>query len=170
MILAVDVGLRSGFAHYAADGRVTHFGAAQYTNTSQFRARSRDVLLEARPGAVTKTHLVLEGPPDLLRAWEDVVEELDEEPALVWQVGPGEWREELLLPRERASGHKAKAAARLIARQIIRRFGLGVESPVSMNTDAAEAVLIGYYACLKLGWLPATKTPIERFTNGNVVL
>ena len=84
MILAVDVGLRSGFAHYAADGRLTHFGAAQYTNTSQFRARTRDVLLEARPAAVTKTYLVLEGPPDLLRAWEDVVEELDEEPALVW--------------------------------------------------------------------------------------
>lgn len=68
-------------------------------------------------------------------------------------------------------GQRAKAAARLIARQVVAECGVGAASRHEgpFNTDAAEAVLLGYYAVLELGWLHRSP-PVRRFQNGDVVL
>jgi hypothetical protein len=93
-------------------------------------------------------------------------------------VSPEEWRRKMLTAGERRNGPSAKAAARLIARQIMWRHGLtDFYYEGSMNTDVAEAICLGYYTVHeKLHWVNGTRgngfadTLIERYSNGNVVL
>lgn len=125
------------------------------------------------------------------------------------KVSPAQWRERLLTPKERSSANSAKAASRDIARQLLRRFAASPLEPYvwggahshahvtrregdgsggtmkkrnRMNTDAAEALLIGYYGVLEresgsgglsLGNTAAVAAagvscPVERYTNGNI--
>ena len=69
----------------------------------------------------------------------------------------------------------AKAAARLVSRQIAYEHSAEGCAPIpsKLPTDAAEAVLAGYYAVRKLGWIDAEaarKPPVQRYMNGAVVL
>lgn len=83
-----------------------------------------------------------------------------------------DWRNLLLLKSERATGASAKHSSRLICRQIIsvseflRRNFTGT----SMNTDAAEAILIGYFGVIKLAAWVHFKPLIQRYQNGNIIL
>ena len=87
-------------------------------------------------------------------------------------VSPEAWRADLLLPKERKSGVAAKAAARLVARQIVAEHSApGCVQPEKLPTDAAEAVLAGYHAVRQLGWRGSKAEPaVKRYTNGAVVL
>jgi len=84
------------------------------------------------------------------------------------------WRASLLTSSERRGHKQAKSAARLICRQIIKRFGsLGCDKQT--NNDSAEAILIGWWAlhhfalanssskCKSIGPL------VDRYINGDVV-
>lgn len=62
-----------------------------------------------------------------------------------------EWRATVLIPRERMDAASAKQAARKKARALVAK--MQGPKPSSLNTDAAEAVLIGFYAVRRLGWL-----------------
>ena len=86
-------------------------------------------------------------------------------------VEPRAWRGALLSPKEYRSGQRAKAAARLIARQIVADRGAGGEMRHEgpFNTDAAEAVLLGYFSVLQLGWVRRVP-PVRRWQNGDVVV
>ena len=103
-------------------------------------------------------------------AW--VVVEGDRRMAEIWEaaaghrgarfdwVSPERWRQSLLLPRKQRSGAKAKAEADVLARKVIRWSEL--KGPTSLRHDAAEAILIGLWAVLSLGWLkdnPLRKGP-----------
>ena len=89
----------------------------------------------------------------------------------VVDVSPETWRRELLLPKERKSGAAAKAAARLVARQVVLERGTAGQAHAGrFPTDAAEAVLIGYYAVRKLGWCKDDGPAVKRYTNGVVIL
>lgn len=50
----------------------------------------------------------------ILKAWADALPDLS-----VIRVSPEEWRSVLLLPKEKSNSSNAKAAARLVARQIV---------------------------------------------------
>ena len=104
------------------------------------------------------------GDVAILNAWSSAASDVS-----ILRVSPEEWRYELLQPKEKLSGADCKAAARLIARQVVSDFGSMEKHNGKFKTDVAEAVVMGLYVSRKLGWI--TRTPaIRRYSNGNVVV
>ncbi len=96
------------------------------------------------------SHLVVEGGGALASAWADAATERNIEAR--W-VSAETWRRAFLYPREQRSGEVAKRAAAELARRVIDWSG--ARRPTSLRHDAAEAILIGLWGVLELGWLPA---------------
>jgi hypothetical protein len=96
------------------------------------------------------SHLVIEGGGALASLWADeaLAREVD-----VRSVSAEVWRSEFLYPREQRSGDQAKRVADDLARRIIEWSG--ARRPTSLRHDAAEAILIGLWRVLELGWLPS---------------
>ena len=69
----------------------------------------------------------------------------------VTQVHAGVWRGALFLPRDRRTGAAAKEQAVELARQVI--VWSEAPRPTSLRHDAAEAILIGLWGVLDVGWL-----------------
>ena len=177
-LLAVDLGLKyTGFAVFNATGSLLQFFSREFSPAAaDLRPQVVALLAELLANGTSVTHYALEGDALLSDAWEAAIASFYPL-AAVWRVAPSEWRSMVLLKKEAQSSAKAKAAARLVSRQIIYRAGLVdgyVEEP--MDTDAAEAILLGYYTTrVKLGWAadaarPYQPTLVDRYTNGNVVL
>jgi hypothetical protein len=55
------------------------------------------------------------------------------------------------LPRDQRTGTDAKQAAGRLAKKIIAWSGAA--KPTSLRHDAAEAILVGAFGVLELGWL-----------------
>ena len=68
------------------------------------------------------------------------------------RVDAGDWREPLLLPRDRRTGKAAKEQAQELARRVIEWSD--APRPTSLRHDAAEAILVGLWGVLDAGWLP----------------
>ncbi|MCC5948653.1 MAG: hypothetical protein JJT89_09380 [Nitriliruptoraceae bacterium] len=151
-LLAVDLGLRTGFASFAPDGAVRRVGSSNLG--------SRDRLRRAIPGVVTQygpvSVLVVEGDRTLAAPW---IAQAERRGAAGIEVAPETWRALLLHPRERRDGRRAKAAADPLARTTLEVLG-GVR-PTSLRHDAAEAVLIGLWALVHLGWLPQLPAALD---------
>jgi hypothetical protein len=143
-LVAVDLGLRTGVAVYAGTGRLLRYGSRNFGNRTRLRAGADAVLREA--GRVDV--LVVEGDRALGDLWAARARRRG---ATTLEVTPERWRAALLHARERRSGRVAKAAADDLARRTIEV--LGDRRPTSLRHDAAEAVLIGLWGCLELGWL-----------------
>jgi hypothetical protein len=200
VLVAVDLGLRSGFAFYTSAGRLIDFTCERFPSTAALPEFINDRLVSWE-GKYKVSNVVLEGDALLRKIWTDAVTDYSKSTSLnieVTPVSPSEWREALLIKKERQSGKLAKTAAREISRQIMWRSEIVdtyYDRPI--NTDAAEAILIGYYAvhCRRLFIpagsesqsqgltdmgseassssrmiLPSSKPLVERYCNGNVVL
>ena len=176
-MLAVYLGLRTGFAVYNNSGCLTSLFSRQFTCLTELKDAIH-VILNEIPQI---SHVCVEGDAVLRTVWVAEVGSFagPNQPELpVIPVSPKEWRRKMLTKREQTNGPSAKAAARLIARQIMWRHGLtDVYYEGSLNTDSAEAVLLGYYVVHeRLHWAQNTKgngfedTLVERYSNGNVVL
>ena len=170
-ILAVDLGLNAGVAAFDNEGRLVGYGhlAADSPSTlaEEVLSRAAGVLGEGFPA----TRVVLEGDRGFCDSLKEAIgrSPVVAEGAEVTVVHPEAWRADVLVGKERQSGADAKAAARLIARQVIARAGM--EQPKGkMKTDAAEAILIGHWAAHAFGWAPAGAAIVERYTNGKVVV
>jgi hypothetical protein len=101
--------------------------------------------------------LVLEGGGPLADVWErEAVRRAV--PAL--RVAAETWRARLLLSREQRSGLEAKQHADDLARRVIA--WAGAPKPTSLRHDAAEAILIGLWGVLEVGWLPALPPELRR--------
>jgi hypothetical protein len=136
-LFAVDLGLRCGWAAYGSAGRLLAYGSRHYGNRGALR-KAVPRILDAYPGLKV---LVVEGGGDLALPWEGEARRR----GVAWrQVQGEEWRESLLRPSERRRGRDAKAAADVLARELIERSG--APRPTSLRHDAAEAVLIGFWA------------------------
>jgi hypothetical protein len=146
-LLAVDLGLRTGIAVYDGHGRLRRFGSRNFGSRTRLRGGADAVLREV--GRVDV--LVVEGDRALGRIWSDRAARRGATTTL--EVAPERWRARLLHERERRSGPGAKAAADALARRAIEL--LGDRRPTSLRHDAAEAVLIGLWGCLEVGWLDA---------------
>jgi len=89
----------------------------------------------------------------------------------VMVVEPRAWRRALLTPKEQKTGKLAKAAARLIARQVVAECSAQADArhEGAFNTDAAEAVLLGFFSVLELGWEHRSPS-VRRYQNGDIVV
>ena len=148
-LLAVDLGLRSGIAHYGADGRLLRYRSTHFGSVARLKKGVPGIFKSLGP----IEHIVVEGDRYLGEVWQKSARNRG---AQFHTVTPEQWRQLLLLPRKQRSGKAAKDEADTLARQVITWSGL--KRPTSLRHDAAEAILIGLWAVLEFGWLP--KNPL----------
>ncbi len=154
MLLAVDLGLRTGFALYGRDGRLVNYRSQNLGSRARLRKAAARVLGD-HPEA---EWLVLEGGGDLAEIWTKVGRRTG---LNVRVIGAETWRRPLLLPREQRSGAGAKSAADGLARAVIEWSG--AKRPTGeLRHDAAEAIAVGLWGVLAAGWLDAVPEPVLR--------
>jgi hypothetical protein len=147
-LLAIDLGLRCGWAAFAAEGRLLAYGSRHFGSRATLRKAVPQILQEYPTLAL----LVVEGGGDLFAPWQ---KEAGRRGVALKQVMGEDWRKSLLLPYPRRSGAGAKAAAGGLAREVIGRSG--AKRPTSLRHDAAEAILVGVWAAaLSPGSEPST--------------
>ncbi|SKA71865.1 hypothetical protein SAMN02745704_00225 [Paucidesulfovibrio gracilis DSM 16080] len=143
MILAVDVGLRTGLALFGTDGRLHWCRSHNLGQASRLRRAANNLLHRHSPDL-----LILEGGGRLADIWLATAKKQD---IATLQIQAEEWRKKLLPLRQRTSGKLAKQEAYALARKIVEWSG--AKRPTSLRHDAAEAVLAGVYGLLKTGIL-----------------
>lgn len=202
LLLALDLGQkRGGWALFAGgDGRLLDYGcmaedlvdpeSALHRATRLARVLSgceEDAMrmsapaIQPTPLAGRLERVVLEGNRELRDTWRQrladmaAVEDAGMEPNFVPDivgVSADAWRRRLLIPKELRNQATAKAAARLVARQVLSTAGLAV--PDKLDTNAAEAICVGHWACHDL-WSCAGRrggprtAAVLRSLNGNIV-
>lgn len=101
--------------------------------------------------------IIVEGGGNLAEIWESEA---------IWrgvelrQINAAEWRSRFLHPREQRSGSQAKRIADDLARRVIDWSG--APRPTSLRHDAAEAILIGLWGVLEVGWLESLPAALRR--------
>lgn len=145
-LLAVDAGIRAGFALYGGDGRLRWFRSRNYGSMARLK-RAAYALVGEIDGLA---HLVVEGGGVPSEPW---LKEAARRGIPARQVHAMTWREPLLLSRNRRSGAAAKERADVLARRVIDWSGL--PGATSLRHDAAEAILLGLWALVEIGWLEA---------------
>jgi hypothetical protein len=158
-LLAVDLGLRTATAVLDGSGQILQIDDWRFTDVHQLEGALEGML---RNHSIT--HVVVEGADTKLnRIWRRAVEKYDLPFA---RVVAEDWREVLLLPKERKNKQAAKDAAVLIAKQFWTKKLDHDNSRAKLSKDAAEAVLVGLYALQVLGW---AQPVVKRYGNGNVM-
>lgn len=133
-LLAIDLGLRLGWAAFGSAGRLLGYGSRHVgTRTALRQAVPR--ILGDFPRLAT---LVLEGGGDLAVPWQKEAARRD---VALKQVHSEAWRTSFLTPTQRRN---PKASAEDMARAFIHRSG--AKLPTSLRHDAAEAILVGAWA------------------------
>jgi hypothetical protein len=150
VLLAVDLGVRTGLALYGRDGRLRWYRSKNFGNAIRLKRGVRAILAELPELA----WLVVEGGGRLAEIWE--VEAIWRQIPLR-QISAEVWRQKLLYPREQRI---AKQSAGELARQIIAWSG--APRPTSLQHDAAEAILIGLWGVLEIGWLAHLPAELRR--------
>jgi hypothetical protein len=150
-LLAVDLGVRTGLALYGDDGRLRWYRSQNFGNAARLR-RAVPVLLDE---AADLAYLVVEGGGTLAQPWakEAAAREIE-----VRWVSAEEWRSLLFYPREHRTSEIAKKRADEVARRVIEWSG--ARRATSLRHDAAEAILVGLWGALQVGWL--RELPVTR--------
>lgn len=152
-LLAVDLGLRTGLSLFGHDGRLRCYRSQNFGTATRLRRRVHGLLDDLSDLA----WLVLEGGGPLATIWE---REARRRGVAVRRISAEDWRRELLYPREQRNGPQAKHKAENLARRIIEWSG--APRPTSLRDDAAEAILIGLWGVLDVGWLEKLPAEIRR--------
>lgn len=152
-LLAVDLGLRTGLACYAHDGRLRWYRSQNFGTAARLKRGAYGLLREAED----LEWLVLEGGGRLAQLWE---REGTRRGVRVRTVDARHWREALLLRREQRGTGRAKEAAGVLARRVIE--WAGAPRPTSLRHDAAEAILLGLWAVVEVGWLEDVPEALRR--------
>ena len=150
-LLAVDVGVRTGLACFGDDARLRWYRSHNLGDAARLR-RAIPGLLDAE-GDLTR--VVLEGGGPLAELWR---REGERRGLGVLVTDAGTWRARLLLAREQRSGAQAKQVADGLARRVIAWSG--APRPTSLRHDAAEAILVGLWGVLEVGWLDAVPAAV----------
>jgi hypothetical protein len=153
-LLAVDLGVRTGLALYGSDGRLRWYRSHNFGDAARLR-RGVPGVLDGEPELNT---VVLEGGGSLARYW--TVEAHARGLALL-SVSAEMWRTRFFYPRQQRTGGIAKGTADGVARRVIEWSG--AKRPTSLRHDAAEAILIGLWGVLELGWL--AESPLDHSRN-----
>lgn len=145
-LLAVDVGVRTGLAVYRDDGRLIWYRSRNFGAAVRLKRAIPALLHEA----YDPEYVVLEGGGPLADHWATAAERHGSH---VRRVSAEEWRALFLLPREQRTGEQAKRVADGIARRVVEWSD--APRPTSLRHDAAEAILIGLWGVIHVGWLKA---------------
>ena len=145
-LLAVDVGVRTGLAVYRDDGRLIWYRSRNFGAAARLKRAIPALLHEA----FDPTYVVLEGGGPLAEHWAAAAERSGSH---VRRVSAEDWRSLFLLAREQRSGEQAKRVADAIARRVVTWSN--APRPTSLRHDAAEAILIGLWGVIRVGWLGA---------------
>lgn len=149
-LLAVDLGLRAGLALYGRGGRLVWYRSTNFGKLDRLRRGVYGVMQRAG----TLDCVVIEGGGNLAAVWR---REARRRGVSVLQIDAATWRRKLLLPRNQG---RAKYHADHLARQVIEWSN--IKRPTSLRHDAAEAILIGLWGVLELGWLAENPVREER--------
>ena len=136
-LLAIDLGLRWGWAAFGTSKRLLGYGSRHYGSRAALR-RAVPRILQEYPALA---ELVIEGGGDLAGPWE---KEAVRRGIAVRRIYGETWRRTMLAPSQRRRGEDAKEAADVLARAFIERSG--APRPTSLRHDAAEAILVGAWA------------------------
>lgn len=153
MLLAVDLGLRTGFALYGRDGRLVSYRSQNLGSKARLKRAAGSLLADHRDAE----RVVLEGGGDIADLWLRAAERAGRDAI---RIDAHVWRKKLLLPREQRHGTDAKAAADGLARAVIEWSG-APRPKGTLRHDAAEAIAIGFWGVLDAGWLEAIPDPIR---------
>ncbi|HEV2131352.1 MAG TPA: hypothetical protein VGR27_09635 [Longimicrobiaceae bacterium] len=152
-LLAVDLGLRTGLALFGSEGRLLWYRSQNFGTATRLR-RAVHGLLHTLPDL---TWLILEGGGNLAEIW---TREAERKGIAVRRIAAERWRQELLYAREQRSGAQAKQHAAELARRIIKWSA--APRPTSLRHDAAEAIAIGFWGVLHVGWLEQIPEELRR--------
>jgi hypothetical protein len=153
MLLAVDIGLRSGLALYGDDGRLRWYRSSNFGNRTRCRHAVYGLLGDL-PGL---SLLILEGGGPIADIW---VRAAGRQGIEVKQISAEQWRTDLLYRREQRKGTEAKKHADTLARRVIA--WAKAPRPTSLRHDAAEAILVGLWGVNHIGWLPEFPAELRR--------
>lgn len=151
-LLAIDLGLRGGMALFGQDGRLRWYRSQHFGTVSQLRRAATHIIGETRD----LQWILSEGDYSLAAVWERVAMK---QRVRVQRVSAEAWRGDLLYSRERHSAAEAKKSAVTLARCIIDWSG--IPQPASLRHDAAEAILIGLWGVMQVGWLDILPEPLR---------
>ncbi len=143
-LLAVDLGLRTGLALYGPDARLVWYRSQHFATRASLR-RGVHGLLDACPDVA---HLVLEGGGPIADIWG---RDAERRSISVRRIAAEDWRARFFDPGDRRGRERSKLSADVMARRIIEWSG--APRPVALRHDAAEAILVGLWGVLDLGWL-----------------
>jgi hypothetical protein len=152
-LLAVDLGVRTGLAVYGGDGRLLRYRSQNFGSAARLR-RALPALIEAERDLAW---VVIEGGGPLGDAW---MREASRHGLATLRISAEDWRRVLLYPREQRSGVQAKTTADGLARRVIEWSG--APRATSLRHDAAEAILIGFWAVLEVGWIEEIPPALRR--------
>ena len=152
-LLAVDLGLKTGLALFTRDGKLVWYRSHNFGSRERLK-RGVPGLLDTIPDLAA---LVIEGGGNLARVWE---QEADRRGITTIRIGAEEWRQTFLYGREQRTGIDAKRHAGEFARKVIE--WAGASRPTSLRHDAAEAIMIGLWGLLHLGWLEEFPKELHR--------
>jgi len=152
-LLAVDLGLKTGLALYEENGKLSWYRSHNFGTTERLR-RALPGIME---GISDLTALIIEGGGNLATVWE---REAQKREITVYRIDAGKWRQLFLFPREQRTGLDSKKHAGEVARRIIEWSA--ASRPTSLRHDAAEAIMIGMWGVLKLGWLNELPKELQR--------
>ncbi|MGD2111417.1 MAG: hypothetical protein PVI86_18725 [Phycisphaerae bacterium] len=143
-LLAVDIGLRTGLALFARDGRLRWYRSQHFADATALRRAVRRLLKE-NEGV---TMICLEGGGPLGDIWE---KEAAARGIATRHVAAETWRAQLFYDRQHRDGKQAKRTANEMARRVINWSE--APKPTSLRHDVSEAILIGLWGVLDAGWL-----------------
>lgn len=142
-LLAIDIGIKTGFALYGHDGRLHWYRSQNFGSATRLRRAVRPFLNEIAGLAA----VVMEGGGELATIWQ---RELHRRPHIhIIPIHAETWRTRLLYAREQRSSVQAKFRADELARRIIAWSQ--APRPTALQDDTAEAILIGLWGVLELG-------------------
>lgn len=143
-LLAIDLGIKTGFALYNNKIELEWHRSQNFGNKNRLQRAVANILNQHSP----LDYIVVEGGGSLFKIWEKEASKLH---INCLQLHAYKWRNEILYGREQRTGIKAKEHSLHLAKQVIDYYGK--HKPTSLNDDAAEAILTGFWALKEVGWL-----------------
>jgi len=143
-LLAVDLGLTTGWALFGVDGRLRWCRSHHFADRDQLRRAVRQLLRQIDG----LQWLVIEGGGPIAEIWSRVA---TRQGVQLIAISAEDWRVSFFHPTQMRGRDKAKSSAERLARRVIEWSS--VAQPSTLRNDTAEAVLIGLWGVLHVGWL-----------------
>jgi len=144
ILLAIDLGVRTGWATFNEEGILTDVGSHNYGNAGRLKKAAYPFLVQFPD----LRYLIIEGGGKLAKYWKNAA---IQQSVKVIQTHAHVWRDELFQKKKITHTKPMKKHAEDEARSVIEKSKLS--QPKKITHDAAEAILTGYWACKEIGWL-----------------